>query len=73
MKVSLMKRLRHPNVLLFMGAVTSPQRLCIVTEFLPRYIHQPKTREFYELHLLYHSVINLKWDCLNLYLLLMIF
>ncbi|KAK8681982.1 hypothetical protein V6N13_054379 [Hibiscus sabdariffa] len=28
------RRLRHPNVLLFMGAVTSPQRLCIVTEFL---------------------------------------
>ncbi|KAK8308625.1 hypothetical protein V6Z11_D02G072600 [Gossypium hirsutum] len=35
-EVSLMKRLRHPNVLLFMGAVTSPQRLCIVTEFLQR-------------------------------------
>ncbi|KAL9389294.1 hypothetical protein Peur_017899 [Populus x canadensis] len=35
-EVSLIKRLRHPNVLLFMGAVTSPQRLCIVTEFLPR-------------------------------------
>uniref|UniRef100_A0A5B7AT19 non-specific serine/threonine protein kinase n=1 Tax=Davidia involucrata TaxID=16924 RepID=A0A5B7AT19_DAVIN len=35
-EVSLMKKLRHPNVLLFMGAVTSPQRLCIVTEFLPR-------------------------------------
>ncbi|XP_028760145.1 probable serine/threonine-protein kinase DDB_G0282963 isoform X1 [Neltuma alba] len=35
-EVSVMKRLRHPNVLLFMGAVTSPQRLCIVTEFLPR-------------------------------------
>ncbi|KAF2312733.1 hypothetical protein GH714_039800 [Hevea brasiliensis] len=35
-EVSLMKRLRHPNVLLFMGAVTSSQRLCIVTEFLPR-------------------------------------
>ncbi|XP_052190477.1 uncharacterized protein LOC127800093 isoform X2 [Diospyros lotus] len=35
-EVSLMKRLRHPNVLLFMGAVTSPERLCIVTEFLPR-------------------------------------
>ena len=31
-----MKRLRHPNILLFMGAVTSPERLCIVTEFLPR-------------------------------------
>ncbi|XP_076921750.1 uncharacterized protein LOC143583293 [Bidens hawaiensis] len=35
-EVSLMKRLRHPNILLFMGAVTSPQHLCIVTEFLIR-------------------------------------
>ncbi|GKD14885.1 PAC motif-containing protein, partial [Tanacetum coccineum] len=35
-EVSLMKRLRHPNILLFMGAVTSPQHLGIVTEFLPR-------------------------------------
>ncbi|KAJ6796256.1 putative serine/threonine-protein kinase [Iris pallida] len=35
-EVSLMKGLRHPNILLFMGAVTSPERLCIVTEFLPR-------------------------------------
>ncbi|KAL3648566.1 hypothetical protein CASFOL_004969 [Castilleja foliolosa] len=35
-EVSLIKRLRHPNILLFMGAVTSPQHLCIVTEFLPR-------------------------------------
>ncbi|RWR76431.1 dual specificity protein kinase shkB-like protein [Cinnamomum micranthum f. kanehirae] len=35
-EVSLMKRLRHPNVLLFMGAVTSADNLCIVTEFLPR-------------------------------------
>ncbi|RZC91784.1 hypothetical protein C5167_027837 [Papaver somniferum] len=35
-EVLLMKRLRHPNVLLFMGAVASPQHLCIVTEFLPR-------------------------------------
>ncbi|KAF5195571.1 Serine/threonine-protein kinase EDR1 [Thalictrum thalictroides] len=35
-EVSLMKRLRHPNIILFMGAVTSPERLCIVTEFLPR-------------------------------------
>lgn len=33
-----MKRLRHPNILLFMGAVMSPERLCIVTEFLPRYL-----------------------------------
>ncbi|CAN6926725.1 unnamed protein product [Brassica oleracea] len=36
-ELSLMRRLRHPNVLLFMGAVTSPQRLCIVSEFLPRF------------------------------------
>ncbi|KAI3994981.1 hypothetical protein MKX01_019795 [Papaver californicum] len=35
-EVLLMKRLRHPNVVLFLGAVTSPQHLCIVTEFLPR-------------------------------------
>ncbi|KAL2341665.1 hypothetical protein Fmac_009605 [Flemingia macrophylla] len=35
-EVSVMKRLRHPNVILFMGAVTSPQHLGIVTEFLPR-------------------------------------
>ncbi|XP_052115978.1 uncharacterized protein LOC107483415 isoform X1 [Arachis duranensis] len=35
-EVSVLKRLRHPNIILFMGAVTSPQRLCIVTEFLPR-------------------------------------
>ncbi|OIV91780.1 hypothetical protein TanjilG_14359 [Lupinus angustifolius] len=35
-EVSVLKRLRHPNILLFMGAVTSPQHLCIVTEFFPR-------------------------------------
>lgn len=32
-----MKKLRHPNIILFMGAVASQERLCIVTEFLPRY------------------------------------
>lgn len=36
-EVLLMKRLRHPNVVLFMGVVTSPPHLCIVTEFLPRH------------------------------------
>ncbi|CAD6255414.1 unnamed protein product [Miscanthus lutarioriparius] len=35
-EVSLMKKLRHPNTILFMGAVASPERLCIITEFLPR-------------------------------------
>lgn len=32
-----MKRVRHPYVVLFMGAVTRPPNLSIVTEFLPRY------------------------------------
>lgn len=32
-----MKKLRHPNVVLFMGAVTRVPNLSIVTEFLPRY------------------------------------
>lgn len=36
-KVRIMKRLRHPNVVLFMGAVTRVPNLSIVTEFLPRY------------------------------------
>ncbi|MBA0687314.1 hypothetical protein Goari_014862 [Gossypium aridum] len=31
-----MRRLRHPNVVLFMGAVTRPPNLSIITEFLPR-------------------------------------
>lgn len=33
-----MKRARHPNVVLFMGAVTRAPNLSIVTEFLPRYV-----------------------------------
>ncbi|WCJ26183.1 PAS domain-containing protein tyrosine kinase family protein [Euphorbia peplus] len=35
-ETDMMRRLRHPNVLLFMGAVYSPERLAIVTEFMPR-------------------------------------
>lgn len=35
-EVRLMKRMRHPNVVLFMGAVMRPPNLSIVTEFLPR-------------------------------------
>lgn len=46
LKVLLMKRLRHPNVLLFMGAVTSPEHLCIVTEFLPRFSLKLFVEEF---------------------------
>lgn len=33
-----MKRLRHPNIVLFMGAVTEPPNLSIVTEYLSRYL-----------------------------------
>lgn len=32
-----MRRLRHPNVVLFMGAVTRPPNLSIISEYLPRY------------------------------------
>ncbi|XP_039122203.1 dual specificity protein kinase shkE-like [Dioscorea cayenensis subsp. rotundata] len=35
-EIAIMKRLRHPNVLLFMGAVYSPDKLAIVTELLAR-------------------------------------
>lgn len=31
-----MKHLRHPNIVLFMGAVTQPPNLSIVTEYLSR-------------------------------------
>ncbi|KAF5197986.1 Serine/threonine-protein kinase EDR1 [Thalictrum thalictroides] len=35
-EVRIMRRLRHPNVVHFVGAVTRPPNLSIVTEFLPR-------------------------------------
>ncbi|EOY19109.1 Map3k delta-1 protein kinase, putative isoform 3 [Theobroma cacao] len=35
-EVAIMKRLRHPNIVLFMGAVTQPPKLSIVTEYLSR-------------------------------------
>lgn len=35
-EVRIMRDLRHPNVVLLMGAVTQPPNLSIVTEFLPR-------------------------------------
>ncbi|PON49795.1 Mitogen-activated protein kinase kinase kinase [Trema orientale] len=48
-EVRLMKRLRHPNVVLFMGAVTRTPNLSIVTEFLPRgslyrLLHRPNNQ-----------------------------
>ncbi|KAL9243452.1 hypothetical protein vseg_017337 [Gypsophila vaccaria] len=48
-EVRIMKRLRHPNVVLFMGAITRPPNLSIVTEFLHRgslyrLIHRPNNQ-----------------------------
>ena len=36
-QVAIMKCVRHPNVVLFMGAITKCPHLSIVTEYLPRY------------------------------------
>lgn len=49
-EVAIMKRIRHPNVVLFMGAVTQRPHLSIVTEYLPRgslfrLIHRPDAGE----------------------------
>ncbi|XP_022893952.1 serine/threonine-protein kinase CTR1-like [Olea europaea var. sylvestris] len=35
-EIHIMRKLRHPNVVLFMGAVCSEEKLAMVTEFLPR-------------------------------------
>jgi tRNA A-37 threonylcarbamoyl transferase component Bud32 len=35
-EVAMMARLRHPNIVLFLGAVTRPPHLAIVTQFMPR-------------------------------------
>ncbi|CAA7043158.1 unnamed protein product [Microthlaspi erraticum] len=48
-EVRIMKKLRHPNIVLFMGAVTRPPNLSIITEFLPRgslyrLIHRPNNQ-----------------------------
>lgn len=38
-EIDIMRRLRHPNVLLFMGAACSHEKLAIVTEYLPSGLH----------------------------------
>ncbi|KAK3441789.1 hypothetical protein EUGRSUZ_B01731 [Eucalyptus grandis] len=48
-EVQMIRRLRHPNVVLFMGAVARPPNLSIIMEFLPRgslykIIHHPQCR-----------------------------
>eukprot|EP00250_Pteridium_aquilinum_P017600 c23699_g4_i1 orf=405-3302(+) len=49
-EVAIMKRTRHPNVVLFMGVVTKRPNFSIVTEYLPRgslfrLLHKPGMRE----------------------------
>ncbi|KAL0316137.1 UNVERIFIED_CONTAM: Serine/threonine-protein kinase CTR1 [Sesamum radiatum] len=49
-EVAIMKRLRHPNIVLLMGAVMEPPRLSIVTEYLSRgslyrLLHKPGANE----------------------------
>ncbi|XP_044476993.1 probable serine/threonine-protein kinase SIS8 isoform X2 [Mangifera indica] len=48
-EVLIMRKVRHPNVVLFMGAVTRVPNLSIVTEFLPRgslyrLLHRPSNQ-----------------------------
>ncbi|XBI46498.1 hypothetical protein VPH35_110742 [Triticum aestivum] len=40
-EVRIMSRLRHPNVVLFLGYVTQPPNLSILTEYLPRFLQLP--------------------------------
>ncbi|XP_073223308.1 serine/threonine-protein kinase CTR1 isoform X1 [Cicer arietinum] len=49
-EVAIMKYLRHPNIVLLMGAVTQPPNLSIVTEYLSRgslyrLLHRPGAKE----------------------------
>ncbi|KAJ1699653.1 hypothetical protein LUZ63_008165 [Rhynchospora breviuscula] len=49
-EVAIMRSLRHPNIVLLMGAVTQPPNLSIVTEYLSRgslyrLLHKPGGRE----------------------------
>jgi hypothetical protein len=57
-----MRRLRHPNVVLFVGAVTRPPHLSIVSEFLPRlepfFLWYPLTTS------LQHEIILTFFGCL---------
>eukprot|EP01119_Soliformovum_irregulare_P013795 TRINITY_DN3709_c0_g3_i5.p1 TRINITY_DN3709_c0_g3~~TRINITY_DN3709_c0_g3_i5.p1 ORF type:complete len:420 (+),score=153.66 TRINITY_DN3709_c0_g3_i5:92-1351(+) len=35
-EVRMMSRLRHPNIIILLGACTKPEKLCMVTELMPR-------------------------------------
>jgi hypothetical protein len=69
-EVRIMKRLRHPNVVLFMGAVIRFPNLSIVTEFLPRgslyrLIHRPNN-QLDERRLLRMALDTVRFYCLSM-------
>ncbi|XP_076890342.1 serine/threonine-protein kinase CTR1-like [Bidens hawaiensis] len=62
-EVSIMKRVRHPNVVLFMGAVTVRPHFSIVTEYLPRgslfrLIHRPAAGEIMDQRRRLHMALD---------------
>ncbi|KAJ0653404.1 putative protein kinase TKL-CTR1-DRK-2 family [Helianthus annuus] len=62
-EVSIMRRVRHPNLVLFMGAVTMHQRFSIVTEYLPRgclfrLLHHPASGEIMNMKRRIHMALD---------------
>ncbi len=49
-QVNMLKSLRHPRVVLFMGACLNPGNLAIITEYLPRNSLYQVTRDQHPLH-----------------------
>ncbi|KAI7750181.1 hypothetical protein M8C21_011008, partial [Ambrosia artemisiifolia] len=62
-EVSIMRRVRHPNLVLFMGAVTMHKRFSIVTEYLPRgslfrLLHHPASGEILNMKRRMHMALD---------------
>uniref|UniRef100_A0A5B7CA37 non-specific serine/threonine protein kinase n=1 Tax=Davidia involucrata TaxID=16924 RepID=A0A5B7CA37_DAVIN len=65
-EVAIMKRLRHPNIVLFMGAVTQPPNLSIVTEYLSRgSLYKLLQMPDAEVILDYRCRLNMAYDVAN--------
>ncbi|KAA8539185.1 hypothetical protein F0562_025877 [Nyssa sinensis] len=65
-EVAIMKHLRHPNIVLFMGAVTQPPNLSIVTEYLSRgSLHKLLQMPDAEVMLNYRLRLNMAYDVAN--------
>ncbi|KAI3776633.1 hypothetical protein L1987_46419 [Smallanthus sonchifolius] len=62
-EVSIMRRVRHPSLVLFMGAITTHQRFSIVTEYLPRgslfrLLHHPASGEILNMKRRMHMALD---------------